>query len=185
MRTSISLIIVFILALLSIWLQDAFQKTPIVQPEKDEHFPDYFMENFTITNMDENGQVAYSIQAKKLEHFADDNSAEIIEPFIEFKDRKGDWTISAERAHFLGQQNIIHLYEKVHIIRAGSNTRSPLSIETNYLVINADSQIAQTDKPAHIKTRDSELDTVGMVFDNRQGILKLLSRVRGTYAVAK
>lgn len=185
MRISITLIIVIVLALLSIWLQDLFQDTPMVQVRKDEHFPDYFMENFTITSMNEKGEPAYILKASKLEHFADDDSAELIQPLIQFKEDRGDWSISAERAHFLGNENIIHLYESVKIVRAGTDSRGPLSIFTDYLTINTDTQIARTDRLAHIKTRDAELDSEGMVFDNRQGILQLLSRVRGTYVVAK
>ena len=185
MRISITLIIVIALALFSIWLQDLFQETPIVQIKKDEHFPDYFMENFTITSMNENGQAAYILKARKLEHFADDDSAELIEPVIQFHQEKGDWNISANRARFIGDENVIYLFDEVQIERNANDQQGPLNISTDYLLIDTDSQIAETNRAAQIKTRNAELTTVGMVFDNRQGILRLLSSVRGSYDLAR
>ena len=143
------------------------------------------MENFTITSMNEAGKPAYILKAKKLEHFADDDSAEIIEPVINFHESSGDWNISADRAQFIGNENVIYLYDKVKIIRAATESRGPLEINTDFLVINTENQVAETDRSAHIKTHDAELNTIGMVFDNRQGILQLSSKVRGTYEVAR
>ena len=181
MRTTTSLIIVLVLALLSWWLQDLWKETPIVRPVKDEHFPDYFMENFTITDMNKQGEPTYILSAKRLDHFADDNSTEIIQPSILFKDTNGDWSISAQRAHILSDNRIIHLYDNVKITRASTKAKNALSISTEYLKVNTENKIAETDKLAHIKTPQLELDTTGMVFDNNRGILKLLSDVKGSY----
>ncbi|MDH5472655.1 MAG: LPS export ABC transporter periplasmic protein LptC, partial [Gammaproteobacteria bacterium] len=117
MRTTTSLFIVLVLALLSWWLQDLWQETPIVHTIKEEHFPDYFMENFTITTMNKQGQPSYILTAKRLDHFADDDTTEIIQPHILFKETKGDWSISAQRAHILTNNNIVHLYNNVNITR--------------------------------------------------------------------
>ncbi len=185
MKTFISLIIVFLIAVFSFWLQDIFKEAPIIKTKEDAHFPDYFMENFTITSMNENGQPAYILNAKRMEHFSDDDSAEFENPYIEFKDSNGNWSISAKRAHIVGDKNIIHLYNEVKVRRSISDTRGPLDIDTDYLKINTESEIAETHKLAHLKTKDVELDTLGMVFDNKQGILKLMSQVKGSYAPAK
>ncbi|MDH5483862.1 MAG: LPS export ABC transporter periplasmic protein LptC [Gammaproteobacteria bacterium] len=181
MRTSISLIIVLILALFSLWLQEAFKDVPIIAPKKDKHFPDYFMENFSLTKMNTAGQPDYILQARKMKHFADDDSSELDYPVIEFKQDQGDWSVSANSAVFMRQENIILLYTNVRIRRAGSASNAPLSIDTGYLKIHTENQLAETDQLAHIKTGALALDTKGMVFDNRQGILKLLSDVRGIY----
>ena len=181
MRTSISLIIVLILALLSLWLQEAFKEVPIITPKKDEHFPDYFMENFSVTSMNAAGTPDYILHASKMNHYADDDSSELVNPLIEFKQNQGDWTVSASRAVYMRHQNLIHLYDKVQIRRLASDRHEPLSIDTDYLRIDTENQVAETDLLAHIKTIELNLDTKGMVFDNRKGILKLLSDVRGTY----
>ena len=181
MRTFLSLVIVFALALISIWFQDLFKEPTSIIEEKDEHFPDYFMENFTVTQMNDQGQIAYVLQARRMQHFADDDSSEMESPLIQFHDEKGDWSIAAQRALILNDKKLIHLYDQVQVRRSSSDARGQLAIDTDYLRINTDMKIAETDKPAHVKTDELELDTVGILFDNRQGILKLKSRVRGRY----
>ncbi|MDH5472224.1 MAG: LPS export ABC transporter periplasmic protein LptC, partial [Gammaproteobacteria bacterium] len=108
-------------------------------------------------------------------------TTEIIQPHILFKETKGDWSISAQRAHILTNNNIVHLYNNVNITRQPTDQQDALSITTEYLKVNTDNKTAETDKLAHIATRQLELDTTGMVFDNNKGILKLLSEVKGTY----
>ncbi|MDH5764538.1 MAG: LPS export ABC transporter periplasmic protein LptC [Gammaproteobacteria bacterium] len=181
MRTTTSLIIILILALASWWLKDFWQETPIVKTIKNEHFPDYFMENFTITNMNRQGEPDYILSASRLDHFADDDSTEIIKPHIIFKEEDGDWSISAQRARILKKTNIIHLYDEVQIIRVASVAQQPLTIKTDYLKVQPDHKIAETDRLAYIKTQQLELKTTGMIFDNNKGILKLLSNVKGSY----
>ena len=184
MRTFISLIIVITLALFSLWFQNLFKETPIIKAKKDSHFPDYFMENFSITNLNQQGDPAYILNARRLEHFADDNSAELQQPVIEFRG-KDQWSISAKRAIIYADQTVIHFYENVQLRRTASKTRGPLSIDTEYLKIHTENKTAETDQLAHLKTGDLELHSLGMVFDNRQGILKLKSTVNGQYAPAK
>jgi len=185
MRTFISLIIVLALALLSFWFQDLFKETPIVQIKKETHYPDYFMENFSITSLNQQGKPTYILTARRLEHFADDNSAEIQQPVINFHSEQGDWTLSAERATILTDQTLIHLYDNVRIRRMTQDQRQPLSIDTDYLQINTATRIAETDQPAHLKSGQLELDTRGMMFDSNRGIVELRSQVKGLYAPVK
>jgi lipopolysaccharide export system protein LptC len=184
MKTFITILVVVTLALLSIWLQDLFKETPIIRVEKDKHFPDYFLENFNIVSLDENGQPAYMVTASRLDHYADDDSAELQHPLIEFVGDGNDWSISAQRAIIAADKTIIHLYDQVEVKRIGNAQQRDLNIATDYLKIHTDSKIAETDRPARIRTSDLELDTIGMVFDNSQGILKLMSQVKGTYEPA-
>ena len=65
---------------LSLWLQMYFlnpkllQNAPIVS-----HEPDYYIRKFTTTGRDTNG-IAYVLEAKRLAHFPDDNTALLDEP---------------------------------------------------------------------------------------------------------
>ena len=68
MRTFISLIIVITLALFSLWFQNLFKETPIIKAKKDSHFPDYFMENFSITNLNQQGDPAYILNLSEARH---------------------------------------------------------------------------------------------------------------------
>ena len=185
MKTYFRLAIVLALALVSWWFQDFLQETPIVSPPTDKHFPDYFMENFTITSMDETGQPAFILKAKRLLHFADDDFTEMSFPIIEFKEASGDWSISANRAKIFKDKNVIHFYDDVKVQRILLKSNNQLNIDTHYLKVNTENKIAETDQQAHIESQDFELDTLGMIFNSKQGIIELKSKVKGFYEAAQ
>ena len=65
---------------LSIWLQMNFLKPKLHQNAPTiSHEPDYYIDKFTATGHDSNG-VAYVLEAKRLEHFPDDNTSELDKP---------------------------------------------------------------------------------------------------------
>jgi lipopolysaccharide export system protein LptC len=184
MRTFITLTIFITIAVASFWfLQDITDKQ--VQDKKTtERFPDYFMDNFSITNMNQQGQPEYQLEAKKMLHYPDDDSAELTQPFIQVTQTDNNITITASRAIFLQQKNIIYLHDNVVIHRAASKNQNELSIYTDYLKINTQSHIAETNLPALIQTAEATLNSVGLIYDNKQGILKLQTQVKGTYETA-
>ena len=65
---------------LSLWLQTHFLKPKLHQNAPTiSHEPDYYIDKFTATGHDSNG-VAYVLEAKRLEHFPDDNTSELDKP---------------------------------------------------------------------------------------------------------
>lgn len=185
MKRAISLIVISALALLSWWFQDIWKETPIIQPKKEEHFPDYFMENFTLTNMDANGHPSYILRAAKMLHYADDNSSELERPRFQFLSKKGDWTITAEQALILENKKQIQLKTNVQLSRNASAQQTPLIIDTEFLSINTETEIAETRHPAQVSSKGLSMKTKGLMYDNRKGILKLVSEVKGVYEATR
>ncbi|MFW2371528.1 MAG: LPS export ABC transporter periplasmic protein LptC [Gammaproteobacteria bacterium] len=181
MKRTISLIIISALALLSWWFQDIWKEAPIIQPKKDQHFPDYFMENFTLTNMDISGRPSYILRAIKMLHYADDNSSELEQPRIQFLSDKGDWTITAEHALILEDSQQIQLKNNVQLRRNASALQPPMAIDTDYLSINTETEIAETEFLAQVSSKGLTMTSKGLVYDSRNGILKLVSEVKGVY----
>jgi lipopolysaccharide export system protein LptC len=65
---------------LSLWLQMNFLKPTLPQNGTViSHEPDYYIHKFTTTGRDTNG-IAYVLEAKRLAHFPDDNTALLDEP---------------------------------------------------------------------------------------------------------
>ena len=75
-----------LVGLLSIWLQTEIRdENPATVDFLNRHDPDYYIENFTATGMNEVGQRAYILQAERMAHFPDDDSALLDNPhLIEF-----------------------------------------------------------------------------------------------------
>ncbi len=181
MRTYITLAIFIMIAIGSFWFLQDLTKEPATDKESDSNFPDYFLENFSITNMDLQGQPEYILKAKKMLHYSNDGKAELEQPFINITQPENNITLQASRAIFIQQKNILYLHDKVIIHRGASKTQSELFIYTDYLKIDTQSHIAETHLAAQVKTPEAELNTIGLILDNTKGVVKLKSQVRGVY----
>jgi len=74
---------------LSIWLQLGLLEDPKPQPipGNSRHDPDYYVENFTATGVDKSGQNRYVLEAQRMVHFPDDDTALLDKPhIIQYKD---------------------------------------------------------------------------------------------------
>ena len=81
-----SLLYIAILSLIGlsgIWLQDALiQDEPEETDYNNRHDPDYYIENFTATGLDKSGQRRFVIEAERMAHFPDDDTALLDSPHV-------------------------------------------------------------------------------------------------------
>ena len=72
------------LGLLSVWLQfGIIDQQPSAKFDGDSrHDPDYYMENFTAVGMDEQGRRKYVVEAERMVHYPDDDTALLDNPHI-------------------------------------------------------------------------------------------------------
>jgi len=72
-----------VLGLLSIWLQfGIIEKQQVVFDGNERHDPDYYVENFTAIGMDAKGQRRYVLEAARLIHYPDDDTALLDNPHV-------------------------------------------------------------------------------------------------------
>jgi len=181
MRTYITLVLVIIIGILSLWFQeDGKQKREDIGLP-NERLPDYFMENFSVTNLNESGQVSYVLYAAKMFHFEDDDSAELENPIIKYKQNGESYTLQATRAVYQKSESLMHLHGKVIIHRESAQQKNELFIYTDYLKIDTMSKVAENDHASRIKTSYAEFNAIGLLLDNSQAKLVLKSQVKGVY----
>ena len=81
-----SLLYIAILGLVGlsgIWLQNSLMEEKPEQRDYDNrHDPDYYIENFTATGLDKNGQRRFVIEAERMAHFPDDDTALLDNPHV-------------------------------------------------------------------------------------------------------
>lgn len=181
MRNFLILATLITVAIFALWLQQDSKLLPRVNEQETSRFPDYFMDNFSITSMNTEGSPGYTLQASKMLHYSDDDSAELTNPVLTFHDQDKTIRLQAKRAQYLQQQNLLHLYDDVSIQRSGEQNKNELTILTDYLKIDTQSRIAHTDHMTRIQTTDIKLSSKGLTYDNRQGILTLNAQVKGIY----
>lgn len=72
-----------LIGLFGIWLQSSLiEEEPELQNYSERHDPDYYIENFTATGLDKNGRRKFVIEAERMAHFPDDDTALLDFPHV-------------------------------------------------------------------------------------------------------
>jgi lipopolysaccharide export system protein LptC len=174
--------LLFLLALLTFWL-DRMVQPP--EPRKDgssRHDPDYWVENFTATRMGPDGMPRHVLVAGKMTHFPDDDSTYLIRPHLthyakdlppmHIEALKGRISSNGEHAYFT---------DDVKVTREATRTQSELRMTTSYLHVIPDQDFAQTDREVTIRNATTWVTAVGMELNSKTRIIKFLARVKGQH----
>ena len=78
-----------LVGLFGLSLQDSLVDDPQeIRDFQNRHDPDYYIENFTATGLDKNGERKFVIEAERMAHFPDDDTALLDSPHV-IEYRKG------------------------------------------------------------------------------------------------
>ncbi len=157
-----------------------------VQPESKRHDPDAIMENFSATNLNVQGKPNFILAAKKLQHYPDDDSTTVDEPHITMLS-PGQPVIHATAEHGTVSSNgdEVFLRDNVKVLRAASAQQGQMTLQTQYLHIIPDQDLANTDRAVTIVDTHSIVHATGMEMNNKTRTLKLLSQVNSEYVPNK
>ena len=108
---------------LRLWLQMNFLKPTL--PQKGtviSHEPDYYIHKFTATGRDANG-IAYVLEAKRLAHFPDDNTALLDEPrLVQYEQDTSSRTTSSDSGLVYENGTKILLQGNVQVTQGATDT---------------------------------------------------------------
>jgi lipopolysaccharide export system protein LptC len=90
-------------------------------------------------------------------------------------------TITAEQALLSSNGENVYFEDNVRVVREPSGKQSRLLLETNFLHVIPDQDIAKTDRPVRITDANTVVNAVGLELNSETRILKLLSNVKGVY----
>jgi lipopolysaccharide export system protein LptC len=163
------------------WLQE---EEKALRPHREErgHLPDYTVDDFTTTNMDELGKPFRRLSAVELRHFADDDSSELTSPSLTLFEKSGPpWLVHSETAWISADHNLIRLHGEVLIDREAGPTTRPVHLKTRELVLKRKEDYATTDQPVHITSLQdwTTSDAGAEIWLTDKLRVKLLGRVRG------
>ena len=119
-------------------------------------------------------------------HFPDDETTDIVAPrLVQRHDNAAPVVIRADRGVISRNGDEASFYGNVVVIREAGTGRSELRVQTEYLHIVPDLNLARTDKPVIITEGRSRISGVGMEFNDKTRQFALLSQVRGTFDAGK
>ena len=180
------LLLILVLAAASLWLERAVQAPEHDKSGKTRHDPDFVAEEFGITKISAAGKPEYILSAERMLHYPDDESTDIVAPrLVQRHDNAAPIVIRADRGRISRNGEEASFFGNVVVVREAGLGRSELRVQTEYLQIVPDRDLARTDKPVIITEGRSRLAGVCMEFNNKTRQFSLLSQVQGTFDAGK
>jgi lipopolysaccharide export system protein LptC len=182
------LILMIVLTLATFWLVQ--KNTP---PEKSAlerarlHEPDYTINDGALSALNELGNTKYRILGKKVIHYDDDASIDILTPRMRFfQIGKAPVTVKSDTGHLDGDLTVLDLIDNASIFRPAqpATATEPATLRmlasSSYFKVLINDDIIQTNRPITLEQGMSVMNsTEGGIFNNVQQSMALSGQVKG------
>lgn len=179
------LVLIVALALLTLWLERTVREDER-HPALRRHDPDYVVENFAIMSYDTQGVAESTLAARKMLHYPDDDSTELVAPrVVQTRPAAARTILTAERGELSHDGEETFLYDNVLLVREAHAGRPEMRVETSWLHIVRGRSLIRTDREVTIREDRNLLTGQGFEYNSDTQQLMLHSRVRGHFEPRK
>lgn len=186
LRNWLALVPLLILMAATYWLDSQVQSTDTAAKKNLRHDPDYVIDNFTATTLDEKGKIRFVMSAKKMWHYPDDDTTHLEAPRLESMTAEHPpLRMSALNGELSSKGEEIFLRNDVIIVRPAYADKSEMTFNTNYLRVVPHRDIADSDQSVTVTDARATLHAIGMELDYNTHTIKFLSRVKSEYEPPK
>lgn len=176
------LVLLAALAALTFWLDQVVRLPSDGGDRQRRHDPDYIVDGLTAVRMNPAGQIAYTLSARKLIHYPDDDRTLLEQPkWVSLGAGRAPVTVTAREARLSANGENVYFEDDVRVVRDATPTHSRLVLETTFLHVMPDAHVAQTDRPVRLTDAHTVVEAVGLELNSETRVLRLLSTVKGTY----
>ncbi|MGZ5093413.1 MAG: LPS export ABC transporter periplasmic protein LptC [Burkholderiales bacterium] len=176
------LVLLAVLSALTFWLDRIVQPPAGPQSDTVKHDPDYIVDGLNALRMDPQGRVKHTLRAQKMTHFPDDDVTLLREPkLVAYSEGNPPVTVTSRRARVSGNGEDVYFEDQVRVVRAPDAQQSELVLETNYLHVIPDDNLAKTNQPVRITTDGTVVTASGLELNSDTRVLNLQGRVKSTY----
>jgi lipopolysaccharide export system protein LptC len=166
---------------LTLWLNQLVQ-APVARADGSlRHDPDLMVEKFNARKLGEDGRVLYTLAAKKMVHYPDDDSALLESLTLEaFEPRQPKMTITADHGRLEQGGDRVWVEGNVVVVRDADQKNAPVRLTTDKLLVLPDAGIARTTSEVTMESPTGHAHAAGLEIDNKSRTVKL-DRVRATF----
>jgi LPS export ABC transporter protein LptC len=139
---------------------------------------------------DTQGNINYTLQAERQVHYNDD-STEFEKPFIRlYQDGDSRWSIAANSGRIPAvEMTADGVLEKIELlgdvqVYSLDDFGNRTLMSTEFLTLNTQAEILETDQPVSVVTSALQLSSIGMIAKLRTNEITFLREIRGRYEQA-
>lgn len=186
LRSWLPLLPLLLLLAATYWLNLQVQSAASVAKKSQRHDPDYIIDNFTATTLDEQGKIRFVMSATKMLHYPDDDTTHLEAPrVVSLSAERPPLRMSAQNGEISRKGEEIFLRNDVVIVRPAYENRSELTFTSNYLRVLPNKDLITSNQPVTMIDARTNLKAIGMELDNKARTIKFLSQVKTVYVPVK
>lgn len=171
------LLLLTLLAGVTFWLEQS-TRIEAGRDGKARHDPDFIVEDFQVRRYDIDGRLQHTLVAKKMTHYADDESSDVLTPHLTYH-RQTPTVVTSRTAWMDKGGEHVRLNDDVRVVRSGSGANPATVMTTTVLHVVPDDELAHTVAPVVIAQGATVMRGTGLKSDNKTQISTLAGRVRG------
>ena len=173
------------LAGITYWLLQATLPTAQAPERPKEHAPDYFANDFSVSELDTTGTTQYRLTAVSMVHYEDDEDSDLTLPAMRmFQPGKPTVTATSQRGTVNGDVSIVDLYDHARILRVAGAGDPQMQADSEHFRIHVNDDVIETEKPVKLQRGPSVMTANGMNYNNVTREMKLFGNVRGAIAAS-
>ena len=168
------------------WLSLQVQSPTTENGKSLRHDPDYIIDNFTATTLNEKGKIRFVMSANKMLHYPDDDTTQLMAPQLaSYTAEHPPLRMTALNGEISRKGDEIFLRNDVTIVRPAFAKQSELTFKTNYLHVLPNEDVADSNQLVTLVDTRTNLNALGMELNYKTHIVKFLSQVKTVYEPVK
>ena len=149
------------------------------------HTPDYFADNFSVSELDQSGATQYRLTAQKMVHYEDDENSDLTLPAIRaFQPGRPIVTATGKRGTVNGDASIIDLYDDARLVRAAGAGDPEMQADSSHFRVFVNDDVIESKNPVKLRRGLSVATADAMNYNNVTRVMKLFGNVRGYVAAS-
>jgi lipopolysaccharide export system protein LptC len=163
------------------WLDQLVQPGAARNDGAMRHDPDLIVQNFSARKFGEDGKTLYTLAAREMVHYPDDNSALLARiDFEAYEPRQPRVSISSDRGRLLDGGDKVWFEGNVVMVREADPRYGASKLTTESLLVLPDDGVASTTAPVLLENPAGRMEAAGLELNNQTRVLKM-DKVRATY----